>query len=56
MSGKQAKKLRKQIYGADYSPRHRQYRRAAVAGRPGDWIVADERRQAYQKAKGRGAR
>jgi len=57
MRGKNAKRLRKKIYG-DFSPR-REVRKYSVAKPKGigivkkesTQIVADEKRQAYQKAK-----
>jgi len=45
MNAKKAKWLRKQIYGEQYNPRFRTYQR--VEGQ----VVADSRRQAYQKLK-----
>jgi hypothetical protein len=45
VSGKIAKRIRREIYGTDYSPRHRSY-----TNKSGQ-IVADDRRRAYQRAK-----
>ncbi len=43
--GKQSKKLRKLIYGKEYSPRFRQYITIGLT------VVADQKRQAYQHLK-----
>lgn len=48
MSGKRAKAIRRAIYGQEYSPRARAYRRVKAEH---DQIVADDRRRAYQRAK-----
>jgi len=52
MRNKKAKKIRKTVYGTEYSPRHRSYvwkldKGARVC------IVADDKRNEYQKLKGR---
>lgn len=46
MNGKQAKRIRRQVYGDDFSPKFRQYGAGKGLAR-----IADPRRQAYQKAK-----
>lgn len=46
MNGRTATRLRRQVYGKDYSPRWRDYKT-----RGSDGLVADERRQAFQAAK-----
>lgn len=63
MNGKRAKAIRQEVYGDDYSPKFRRYGSAGKKlskynahtkktyfGDNGQ-IVADPRRQAYQKAK-----
>jgi hypothetical protein len=47
MRGAKAKKLRKMVYGKDFSPKHREYYKLTATGQ----IVADDKRQSYQKAK-----
>lgn len=47
MRGKKAKKLRRKIYGDDFSSRFRKYFRSNQTGQ----ILTDERRRAYQKLK-----
>ncbi len=64
MNGRKARKLRKQVYGDDMSPKARKYspagRRVTFFGSQGDkeykvvhtgQVVADELRQQYQKLK-----
>jgi hypothetical protein len=46
MNGKKARKCRKEIYGEDFSPRHRKYVKAE-----NDQIYAGEKRLAYQHLK-----
>ncbi len=46
MRGKVAKRLRKEIYGADYSPRFRKYAWTGIGG-----IKSDDRRHRYQVIK-----
>jgi hypothetical protein len=46
MRGTKAKRLRKTIYGKDFSPTYRKYYRTATGQ-----IIADDKLQAYQKAK-----
>jgi len=46
MNARVVKQLRKQIYGDQYSPRFRTYRRVGVWG-----VIADSKRRAYQKLK-----
>jgi hypothetical protein len=46
MNGKQAKRIRREVYGDDYSPKFRQYGAGKGLAR-----IADPRRQAYQKMK-----
>lgn len=46
MRGKKALQLRKMIYGTDFSPRFRKYRRNTKGV-----ISADQKRQQYQLAK-----
>jgi hypothetical protein len=63
MNGKQAKRIRREVYGDDFSPKFRRYtgvnrmRSQYAYGGPGHMvnqygtIAADPRRQAYQKMK-----
>ena len=46
MNGKKAKKLRKQVYGDDYSSRYRKYTTLET-----DQIIADYNRRWYQNLK-----
>lgn len=48
MRGARAKRLRRLVYGTAFSPRHRKY---DIGHRR--QITADERRQTYQRVKGR---
>ncbi|MHC4184131.1 MAG: hypothetical protein ACYSR0_12360 [Planctomycetota bacterium] len=47
MNGKRAKQIKRLVYGDSFSPRHRKYSRAKGTTQ----IVADDRRQRYQKLK-----
>jgi hypothetical protein len=47
MRGTKAKKIRKIVYGNEYSPRHRKYWRHEITGQ----IISDDRRREYQKTK-----
>ena len=47
MNGKRARQIRKMVYGTDFSTRFRKYMRSKLNGA----IVADEKRQRYQKIK-----
>lgn len=49
MNQKRAKRIRKMIYGSEFSPRFRQYKKDAKTGA----VTADRRRQQYQATKGR---
>ena len=61
MNGKQAKRIKRLVYGKDYSPKFREYRKINAGSKLGKvfprntvltgQIIADPRRQAYQKAK-----
>lgn len=60
MNGKQAKRIRREVYGDEFSPKFRRYvgenRRKVPFGigfaiNQAGTIGADRRRQAYQKAK-----
>ena len=60
MNGKRAKAIRQEVYGDDYSPKFREYKKITpdkgvdgflIFGGTMGQIVADPRRQAYQKAK-----
>ena len=62
MNGRQAKRIRRQVYGDDFSPKFREYKKITadkgvdgllIFGVTPGQIVADPRRQAYQKAKRR---
>lgn len=46
MRGKKAKRLRRVVYGKEYSSRFRRYGRLASGQ-----VVSDERRRAYQALK-----
>jgi len=48
MSQSRVKRIRKEVYGEDYSPRFRQYERT---GKEGSTIIADPKRQIYQLMK-----
>lgn len=47
MNGKKARRLRKEIYGDDFSQRYRQYYRHKAHR----MRIADEKRRAYQNLK-----
>ena len=49
MSGRTARAYRKKVYGVDGSHLFRKYRRHNTTGA----IVTDEKRQSYQREKGR---
>lgn len=51
MSGKRAKTLRRRVYGATWSPLHRDYTKIRPDGWACGTISADPRRQQYQRAK-----
>jgi len=51
MNGKQAKRIRKSIYGTDLSPRYRKYKRMKKEGGKGTFIISDDNRRVYKKAK-----
>jgi hypothetical protein len=48
MRKSKAAKIRKEIYGEDFSSKFRKYYK-----KPTGQVIADERRRAYQKMKGR---
>jgi hypothetical protein len=47
MNGATARKIRKIVYGTDFSNRYRKYKRSKMTGA----IIADEKRRRYQKIK-----
>jgi len=47
MNGKVAKKIRKIVYGEDFSPKFRKYFRDTKSGN----IISDEKRKLYQLTK-----
>jgi len=51
MNGKQAKRIKKSVYGSELSPRIRKYKRMKKEGGKGTFIIADDNRRMYRKAK-----
>jgi len=48
MRQSKAAKIRKEVYGTDFSSKFRKYYK-----KPNGQVIADDRRRAYQKMKGR---
>jgi len=51
MNSKQAKRIKKSVYGSELSPRIRKYKRMKKEGGKGTFIITDDNRRMYRKAK-----